>query len=98
MEHTEQQKASFREQFAARRRNQIILAIPLIAVIVLMVSSEGQDAVLGIPLTVAGPGAIALILGGLAFSLYNWRCPACNGYLGKSISPKFCARCGTELS
>lgn len=97
MERTEQEKAAFRTQFAARRRNQIILAVPLIAVILLLVSSEGQDSVLGIPITIAGPGAVVLILAGLVFSLYNWRCPACNGYLGKAISPKFCARCGVEL-
>lgn len=97
MERTEQERAAFRRQFAVRRRNQIMLAVPLIAVIVLLVSSEGKDSVLGIPITIAGPGAIVLILAGLAFSLYNWRCPACNGYLGKAVSPKFCARCGVEL-
>lgn len=64
----------------------------------LLVSSEGKDAVLGIPLAVVGPAAVVLILGGLGFSLYNWRCPACNKYLGKAMSPKFCAKCGVELS
>lgn len=98
MEHTAEQKGTFKTQFALRRRKQIILAIPLIAVIVLLVSSEGKDSVLGMPLTVAGPGAVIVILAGLAFSLYNWRCPACKKYLGKAISPKFCAGCGEELS
>jgi hypothetical protein len=97
MERTEQEKAALRAQFAARRRNQIILAIPLIAVILLLLTSEGKDSIMGLPLAIAGPGAIVLILAGLVFSLYNWRCPACNGYLGKAISPKFCARCGVEL-
>jgi hypothetical protein len=97
MQHTEEQKTLFKTQFSARRRNQIVLAIPLIAVVLLLVFSEGKEAVLGIPLTIAGPAAIVLILGGLAFSLYNWRCPACNKYLGKAISAKFCSKCGVEL-
>ena len=98
MQHTEGQKAGFKKQFAIRRRKQILLAIPLVAVVVLLVFSEGKDAVLGVPLAVVGPAAVVLILGGLGFSLYNWRCPACNKYLGKAISPKFCAKCGVELS
>jgi hypothetical protein len=97
MQYTEEQKAAFRAQFSAKRRNQIILAAPLVAVVLLLAFSEGKEAVLGIPLVVAGPVAIVLILGGLAFSLYNWRCPACNRYLGRTISPKFCVKCGVEL-
>jgi len=31
------------------------------------------------------------------FSLYNWRCPACNKYLGKQRSPKYCSKCGVAL-
>ena len=31
------------------------------------------------------------------FSFRNWRCPACNGYLGRSMSMNFCPKCGVEL-
>jgi rRNA maturation endonuclease Nob1 len=33
----------------------------------------------------------------LIFSLFNWRCPSCNKYLGKAINAKFCAKCGVQL-
>jgi hypothetical protein len=33
----------------------------------------------------------------LAFSFYNWRCPACKAYLGRSWNPKHCQHCGIEL-
>jgi hypothetical protein len=97
MQYTEQQKAEFKQQYSTRRRNQIILFLPLVALVVLVGLSEGRGAVLGIPMTTAGPIAIVLILCGVIFSLYNWRCPACNKHLGKGLSPRFCAKCGVEL-
>jgi len=77
-----------------------LVSVPLIATIILLVvSGESPDQmILGMPVTVWGPAFSVLILGGMGFSLYNWRCPACHKYLGKSISPKFCAKCGTALS
>ena len=99
MNYTEQQKAEFKEVFAARRRRQIILAVPLVAVmIVLVMSSEGQSATIpGVPENVLLPTALFFVAGALAFSFKNWRCPACNGYLGKAMSPKFCVKCGAPL-
>ena len=99
MDYADRQKASIKTEFAARRRNQILVSVPLIATIILLVvSGESPDQmILGMPVTVWGPAFAVLILGGIGFSLYNWRCPACHKYLGKSISPKFCAKCGTEL-
>jgi len=38
-----------------------------------------------------------LVAAAVIFSFANWRCPACNGYLGRGINPKFCSKCGTEL-
>jgi len=99
MDHTEQQKQSIRDEFKRRRRRQIILIIPVVlAVIGMMNTSERYGAaVLGLPAEVAAGGFFVLVLGALAFSLFNWRCPACSGYLGKSISPRFCSKCGVSL-
>jgi len=98
--HTEKKNTSIKTQFAERKRNQIIVSVPLIAMIILLVlSGENPDQlVLGMPVAVWGPAFAALVAGGVGFSLYNWRCPACNKYLGKSINPKFCAKCGAALS
>ena len=38
-----------------------------------------------------------LALGMLTFTLWNWRCPACNRFLGSVKNPKFCPRCGAQL-
>ena len=40
---------------------------------------------------------VVAIAGMLAFSLSNWRCPACNGYLGTGFDPTFCPKCGVRL-
>lgn len=100
MEYTEQQKATFKQQFAERRRRQIILAVPLVALAVgfaLLTDEKGSGTPFGVPMTVAGPAFVVLVLGALGFSLWNWRCPACNRYLGKGASPRFCAKCGVPL-
>ena len=100
MEYTEQQKASFKQQFAVRRQRQIILAVPLIAVFVgfaLLSDRQNGGDVLGIPAALVAPVFLALVAGALIFSFRNWRCPACDKYLGKGMSPRFCPKCGVAL-
>jgi hypothetical protein len=99
MEHTEQQEAEFRQQFSIRRKRQIILAIPLVALMVgfAVLTDEGSGTIAGLPPSVAGPGLIVLVAGAVVFSLKNWRCPACDRYLGKGMSPRFCPKCGVAL-
>ena len=99
MEYTEEQKAEFKREFAVRRNRQVMLAVPLVAlvlVITLAGGRRGSGDILGIDRQTFGIGFFALVGGALLFSLRNWRCPACDKYLGKG-SPHFCPRCGVEL-
>lgn len=98
MTHTEHQKAQFREQFAIRRRRQWIATIPAVAAILGLILVDSNRAAAGLSSDVLVGIAFAVIVGVLIFSLLNWRCPACNGYLGRVINPKFCSKCGAELS
>ncbi len=100
MDYTERQKLSIKTEFAGRKRNQILVTIPMMAMVILLVlAGETPDQViLGMPMTVWAPAFAVLFTGGVGFSLYNWRCPACNKYLGKAINPKFCVKCGAALS
>jgi hypothetical protein len=91
MEYTEEQKAPFKQQFAARRRRQATSAILMGA------------AFLGLKLRV-GPvvGALCLVLflGAMFFYYRNRRCPACdNSIYGVNLlmSPIFCPKCGVAL-
>jgi len=100
MEYTEEQKAAFRQQFAIRRKRQIILAVPLVALIVafaVLTDEKSGSTVLGLPIAVVGPAFLVLVLGAIVFSVRNWRCPACDRYLGKGMSPRFCPKCGVSL-
>ena len=43
-------------------------------------------------------GICAVAVAGIvAFTLSNWRCPACHGYLGNRFDPTFCPKCGMRL-
>lgn len=99
MEHTEQQKAEFRRQFGIRRKRQILLAAPLVALIVgfVALTDERSGSVMGLPLSVAGPAFLVLMVAAVVFSFKNWRCPACDRYLGKGMNPHFCPKCGAGL-
>ena len=33
----------------------------------------------------------------IAFTAFNWRCPACNKNLGSDIHRRVCRKCGTRL-
>ena len=98
MQYTEDQKVEFKKQYSDRRRKQIFLTVAIVAVFIILFLSEGNQSVLGIPRGTIAPVALLFVLGGIGFSFYNWRCPACNKYLGKSINPKFCVKCGVALS
>jgi hypothetical protein len=100
MEYTEEQKAAFKQQFAASRKRQIILAVPLVVLFVgfaVLNDERNGGNLLGMPVAVIVPGFLVLVGGAVVFSLKNWRCPACNRYLGKGISPRFCPKCGVAL-
>jgi hypothetical protein len=98
MEYTEQQKQTFKTQFSERRTRQIIVAVPLIGMVVLFaLADEASQTVAGLPMAVFLPAFLVVVVGALVFSFRNWRCPACDRYLGKGSNPHFCPKCGVAL-
>lgn len=99
LQFTERQKSEFKEAFAQRRRKQIWVAALIIPMVLLVVFSEdrGAGTVLGYSSEVFGPIFLAAVAIAVVFSFRNWRCPACNKYLGRAMNPKFCQNCGVEL-
>jgi len=86
------------DEFRKRRNRQFIVPILVIGFIVFFILLEEKIVSLwGIPSQMFSGVFIALIIGVLIFSLKNWRCPACNGYLGKGSNPRFCQKCGVQL-
>ncbi len=99
MEYTEDQKEQFKQQFAAKRRRQILLIFPLVgfALFAAFTDKDHGISVLGIPPADLMFAVAIVALGAVAFSFWNWRCPACSRYLGRGLGPRFCPRCGVEL-
>lgn len=94
MPYTFEQQEEYQRQFALKKRRQLILSIPLIVVIFMALAVRDQGGRTG---QLAGIAFLCLAVGALLFSLWNWRCPACSKYLGKSLSPRFCPKCGVAL-
>ena len=99
MQYTQEQLDQFKITFALRRRRQMIAIVPTVLLAVLIGATDEQSGTTlgGIRLAYLLPVALAGIAGILLFSFKNWRCPACSRYLGKTMSPSFCSRCGVPL-
>jgi len=87
------------DSFKKRKTRQLIASVPLIAAIIplVMMEDSAEQALFGIPIAILLPICITVFIAGLIFSIFNWRCPSCSGYLGKAFSPKFCTKCGAQL-
>ncbi len=98
MNYTQKQLAEFKDKFSDIRRNQIIITVPLVGLLLLFLFARSGP-ILGVPESIYYPVFIVVILAGVVFSFINWRCPACRKYLGRrSLSPKFCGHCGVPLA
>jgi hypothetical protein len=87
------------DEFRRRRTKQLaVTAVVVPAIIGLLWLKEHPGfGIADLPEQATAILLLAVVFGVLIFSFGNWRCPKCNGYLGKAISPKFCARCGVQL-
>ena len=99
MEYTEGQKVQFKSMFAARRLKQRVLTALLIGLFIgfAALGDRNQDEVLGYSAAIWAPMFFLIVAGAVIFSFINWKCPACNKYLGKNTNPRYCSKCGIEL-
>src|SRR5690242_13062672 len=88
-----------RDEFARRQRRQYLVSLPTFCLFLLFIvfNDPKRLAAMGLP----SNAAVVVLLGVIAvlgvFTFWNWRCPACNRYLGKKARPKLCRRCGVRL-
>jgi hypothetical protein len=102
MEYTPEQQAEFKRLFALRRKRQMMVAIPFVLVIVgfaafARVGEADGEKLGGVPFLIWIGLFFVLIASVLVFSFRNWRCPACDRYLGREMGPRFCSKCGVAL-
>ena len=88
-------------QFRAKKRRHYILFLLMIILFTLgtfSTFSQGRSGEAGVFVQVI---SWLIPLAGIAIFVYalyfDWRCPKCGGWLGKSILPKYCPNCGVAL-
>jgi rRNA maturation endonuclease Nob1 len=88
-----------KEEFAKRKKRQYILSAPIILFLVaaMLVSKHSEIKMFGLSNGIIVGLAFALVLVFVIYTIRNWRCPACEKYLGRSISIDFCPKCGVKL-
>jgi Na+/alanine symporter len=99
VEYTEGQLVGFKEEFARRKRRQLLVTAPFLLVVfaVAVFSAQLRRFADGSSLLVP-IAAFLLVIGGLlVFSLRNWRCPACDRYVGRSTAIHRCPKCRVAL-
>ena len=98
MEYTDQQRAGFKHAYARRLRKQLLMIVLLFAVMAPLPLIEDSATFFGLSGAVVGPiSFVAIVIGWVIFIGRNWRCPACENYLGRALNPRNCHRCGIEL-
>lgn len=86
------------QEFKVRRIRQLAATgLFMVVFIPFILVADGGGALFGLSTTVTVCIAMVVLVGVVVFSLINWRCPSCNGYLGKSWGPRFCPKCGAKL-
>jgi hypothetical protein len=99
MEYTEAQLAEFKEEFARRKRRQWrVAAVVVIAALAMFLALDRFGRVnTGAPPTALLVLFFVVVIGTMIFSIRNWRCPACDRYLGRNTRINFCPKCGVPL-
>ncbi len=97
MRYTEKQKARFKSKFIQKKQYQVALAVPVGGAVVMLIFGVRFAAVLSVPPEMIALGTVGLLLAAAGFYWLNWRCPACEKYLGKGLNPSHCPSCGVAL-
>lgn len=97
MRYTEPQKAAFKAEFARRWRKQLVVAVPVGALLLALVFGTDRvtGKVFGLSHSLVGSIVFGVLTAAFAFNSRTWRCPACNAYIGRH--PERCVHCGVVL-
>ncbi len=88
----------FREFKRRRTRQLTAIALALFSLLSLAWKLNHPGLLLGeLSRTTVTALEIIFIAAFALFSGLNWRCPACNRYLGRDINPPGCRKCGARL-
>lgn len=80
-----------------QNRQYLALAVTLLLLVFLVFLHKRSDIFGEISRQIIFGAQLAVIVSFIVFSALNWRCPACNRYLGTDIYRHVCKKCGTRL-
>ena len=86
------------KEFRVRQSRQFFaMAITLLLLVLLVLLYKRSDLFGEISKQTIFTAQVVLIASFIGFSVANWRCPACNKYLGSDINRRICRKCRTRL-
>lgn len=87
------------ETFRRRRTIQWVVSAPVIALVVglMWFRDHPHDSLYGVTADQFAIVFLIALVAAMVFTFKNWRCPACDGYLGRAMNPKYCVKCGAKL-
>lgn len=94
--------SQIQQKFVQRRSRQRSLPVLFIVAVLGAALSQTKLGVLlfnaiGLRDPIPFFACVLLGVGVAVFSAINWRCPSCGKYLGNSMNPSTCGKCGIAL-
>ena len=80
-----------------RFRQFLILLLTLIVVVPIALLDKDGGKLFGYTGSELTMPVICFSLVILVITRINWKCPCCNKFLGKTLNPKYCNKCGVLL-
>lgn len=95
---TQEEEARIKAEFAKRNYRRILTVIPPLAMIMGLATPDIRGLLAQVPDWLFWGTALSILSATVIFHNFNWRCPACEGQLPRSIlGPKTCPNCGAGL-
>jgi hypothetical protein len=87
------------QDFGVRRGRQLLAIVVTLFLVLFLAMFHKRPTVLGeFSKDTIFRAQVVVIAAFIGFSSFNWRCPACNKYLGNGMNRRVCRRCGSRLS
>ena len=84
-----------------RARQWTAIGVSVLAMVAFVLTDPSRPSLLPLPIDLPRDRisgfAFGVVLSSVLYSFWNWRCPSCNKSLGRSMFPRFCAKCGAKL-